>query len=389
MNGGKKYGPLILSEFTGSAGLFQDQLSINPWNYHGHADAIKEALEMSEVEKKRRWTRMHGIVLQQTGGHWAEELSSTLDRAYQEHHQRASTSVPRLSPTQISEKYKQANHRVFIMDYEGTLAPHQTSAGMPLAQPHRFVDTLNDLMSDPKNTVYVTSGLQPSELEGVFRTANGLGLVAENGCFIREYGTGSRDWRTLVDLEQTKEWKADVKAILRYYRERMEGSSIEERYCSLLFKYDKVEDQAAATRQAGDCADQINSGCKSTGVHAVPVSQAVLIECVNVNKSTAATHIFDTLRKKAEARSEEAPDFLMVAGDDREDEVVFRWANGLGKEGLVRDVFTVSIGNRNTEAQAAVTQGSTGLITVLQKLAKISLDQMPVDYFSSSFRQGH
>lgn len=227
------------------------------------------------------------------------------------------------------------------------------------------------------------SGRSPEELEGVFRTANSLGLIAENGAFIREYGAASSAWKYTVDLQDVKRWKTDVMAILNYYQERMEGSYIEERHCSLLFRYDRVEGQEAATRQAGDCADQINSSCQSSRIHAVPIPKAVLVEQVNFSKGTAATHVFDQIRHKTDACGMEVPDFLMVAGDDREDEVVFRWANELGKKEDVRDVFTVSVGKRNTEAQAALTQGSTGLITVLQKLAKISLDQMPMDYFCS------
>jgi len=58
----------------------------------------------------------------------------------------------------------------------------------------------------------------------------------------------------------------------------------------------------------------------------------------------------------------------MVAGDGRDDEVIFRWANGLGKTDEVKNVTTVSLGSRNTEATATLTQGVTGVLTALQKL---------------------
>ena len=383
LTSGKKHGPLILSEFTGSAAVLHGHISINPWDYHKQANAIKRALEMDEAEKERRWRQLHGVVMQQTGGHWAEELSRSLAKVHEEHHSRASTSVPRLSTPQVSEKYKRASRRVFIIDYEGTLAPHRTSAGIPLAQPHRIVQALNDLMLDSKNVVYVMSGRRPEELESVFRLATGLGLIAENGCFTRKYGASSSNWQTAVDLIAVDQWKSEVKTILKYYTERMEGSYIERRHCSLIFRYGKVEDQEAATRSAGECADQINTSCKSMGIQAVPIAKAVLVEHVNFTKGTASQRIFDSLQENGKHRGLEDPDFLMVAGDDREDEVVFRWANELGKQGTVRDVLSVSVGKRNTEAQASLTQGSTGLLTVLQKLAKISLDQMPVDYFTS------
>lgn len=63
------------------------------------------------------------------------------------------------------------------------------------------------------------------------------------------------------------------------------------------------------------------------------------------------------------------PDFMMVAGDDREDEPVFRWANSLHSKGLVSNVVSISVGKRNTtEAKFTLTQGSTGLLNALGKL---------------------
>lgn len=385
--GSKKHGPLILSEFTGSAALFHDHIAINPWDYQGQANAIKKALEMGAAEKERRWRKLHAAVMSQTGGRWAEELGKALAKVHGEHHQQASTSVPRLSTTQISEKYRASEFRVILLDYEGTLAPHKTREGIPLTSPTRIIDTLNDLMTDPKNIVYIMSGREVPELNADFRTATGIGLIAENGCFYREYGCPPEEWKSPVNMNEVKEWKRDVKAILKYYVERMEGSWIEERRCTLLFRYDKVEDQDVAIRQAGECADQINAACKSYRIQAVPVSKALVVQMVDYNKGIAATNIYNRLVAKATASGSNSPDFLVVVGDDREDEVVFRWANGLATSGVLRDVFTVSVGKRNTEAQAAITQGSTGILTVLQKLAKISLDQTPVDYFSNPRKQ--
>lgn len=341
---------------------------------------------MTAEEKERRWTRLHRQVMQQTGDRWAEELHISLAKAYEEHGQRASTCIPRLSIPQAVEKYKQARKRLFIIDYEGTLAPHRSTTGIPLAQPHRIVATLNDVMADPKNTVYVMSSKGRNEINAACRTAIGLGMIAENGCFVRDYGRTPRDWYAFVDQDATKRWKSDVKNILKYYTERMEGSYVEERDCSLIFRYEKVEDQSAAMRSAGDCADQINSGCSSMQLQAIPISKAVLVEQAAFNKATAADYALNLLRKNTAGDADTSPDFLMVAGDDREDEVVFRWANTLANEGTIRDVFTVSVGKRNTEAQHAMTQGSTGLLSMLQKLANVSSDQMPVDYFRSHRR---
>lgn len=374
--GSKKHGPLILSEFTGSAVVFGDNhISINPWDYTGQAEAFHKALTMSSQEKERRWSRLNKIVLDRTGSQWAHELSKQLDQAYEEHSQRASSSVPRLSIAQLSEEYKESKCRMFIIDYEGTLASHRTASGIPLGSPARVVDALDDLMNDPRNIVYVMSGRKPEELESHFRTLPRIGLIAENGCFVREFGIQNSEWVPFVNLDEVDKWKNQVRGILEYYRERLEGSTIEERNCSLLFRYDKSEDQEAAMRQAGESADQINGSCKSMHIHAVPIKGAVLIEQEDVSKGTAAKHVYDMLC--ADSKGISQPDFMLVAGDDREDEVIYEWANELGLSGEVRKVTTVTVGKRNTVAHSTLTQGSTGLLTVLQKLAKISTEQTP------------
>lgn len=223
------------------------------------------------------------------------------------------------------------------------------------------------------------SGRKPEELENHFRMLPRAGLIAENGCFVREFGVQNDKWLPFVEMEEVNEWKDEVRGILEYYQERLEGSSIEERNCSLLFRHDKCQDQEAATRQAGESADQINGSCKSMHIHAVPIKGAVLVEQEDFSKGTAAKHVYDMLCR--DSNSFAKPDFMLVAGDDREDEVIYQWANDLGENGQVKDVFTVTVGKRNTLAHSTLTQGSTGLLTVLQKLAKISTDQLPPDYF--------
>ena len=238
-----------------------------------------------------------------------------------------------------------------------------------------MVDTLTDLMSDAKNVIYIMSGYEPGEMDSIFRTATGVGLMAENGGFVRPHATTKTfSWRCALDMAKAREWKDNVKGILRYYHERLEGSEIEEHYCTLVFRYGGVDDQDVAMRLAGDCAEQINGSCRSMNIQAVPIAKALLIEQTDCNKATSASRIFDQVCAQAAEEGWAEPDFLTIAGDDREDEVVFRWGNDLGTKGVVRDVFTVSVGKRNTEARAALNQGSTGLLTVLQKLAKVSLD---------------
>ncbi|KAK3085188.1 Trehalose-6-P synthase/phosphatase complex subunit, partial [Teratosphaeriaceae sp. CCFEE 6253] len=92
---------------------------------------------MDERSKAKRWKDLYRTVTIHTGDHWSQQLSETLDQVYDEHSQRASQSVPRLSVQKLADRYKRASKRVFIIDYEGTLAPHRTSNGITLSSPQR------------------------------------------------------------------------------------------------------------------------------------------------------------------------------------------------------------------------------------------------------------
>jgi len=354
-----KHGSLILSEFTGSASVFKGhELSVNPWDYRKCAEAIKAALEMGAEEREQRWLKLNEAVMHHTAAHWFATFMEHLEKVWSEHALRDTISVPRLSINKLCDQYQKAHRRLFILDYEGTLASYGSPTSIILTSPERTLAVLNDLLYDEKNMVYVMSGRRPEELDRLFGRVPDLGLIAENGCFLKEFDTDN--WTELADEKEMSSWKQSVIGILDYYRERTEGSWIEERHCSLIFNYAKAQDHQVAARQAGDCTNHINDACESQRIHAVPIDGAVLVEPIHLSKETAARHIFDRIKKNVEQQVEKMPDFLMVAGDAREDEVVFRWANKLGEDKTIRDVTTVSISSRNTEASATLTQGVTG-----------------------------
>ncbi|KAF2200033.1 hypothetical protein GQ43DRAFT_490188 [Delitschia confertaspora ATCC 74209] len=360
----KKHGPIILSEFTGSAAVFEGyELAVNPWDYQKCADAIKIALEMDESEKERRYTKLREVVMRNTGEHWCEALGKQLAKVYDEHSRRNTMSVPRLPVSQLSARYKKANKRLFVLDYEGTLTSYGAVNNTVLTSPQKVIDVLNDLVADEKNHVYVMSGRTLEELELIFGRVPGLGLIAENGCFLREINTD--DWIEFTDSEKTANWMQAVGKILQYYVERVEGSWVEQKHSSIIFHLEKADEQDAA-RQAGDCADHINDACEHQRVRAIPIKDAVVIEPIDFNKSTAVAHIVHRIEKN------EKPDFMFVAGNDRDDEILFRWAKELDDKKEIPSIMTVCVGNRNTAAMATLTQGTTGLVNVLNKLLKLS-----------------
>lgn len=356
--GTKAHGSLILSEFTGSASVFGNHaLLVNPWDYRQCAEAIHVALTRGEERRRQVWTELYGAVLQNSTANWVKSFSEALSTVWNEQSSREMMSVPRLSVSKVIEKYSQSCSRLIIVDYEGTLASWGSPRSTILTTPHRAITILTDLTEDPRNMVYVMSSRMPEELEQLFRRVSGLGLIAENGCFVRE--PHIEEWFQLTDKAQTNSWMEGVRQVLDYYHERAEGTWIEQRHCSFVFHHGSAEDPAAAARLASECAGHINDACH--GVHATPTDGALVVEPADVNKASATELVWQTsLGKGREGGRSDRPDFLLVVGDSREDEPVFRWANKLEASKAVDYAMTVTLGSRSTEAKATLTQGVSG-----------------------------
>ena len=71
-------GVLILSQFTGAATELGGALLINPYAISEFARKIKEALEMSEAERRRRMKTMREVVASNNIYRWGASTVSNL-----------------------------------------------------------------------------------------------------------------------------------------------------------------------------------------------------------------------------------------------------------------------------------------------------------------------
>ncbi|KAJ5338026.1 Trehalose-phosphatase [Penicillium brevicompactum] len=376
--GDKAYGSLILSEFTGSASVFGNHaLLVNPWDYRQCAEAIHTALTRDEKERKEVWEAMLRAVLQNSTANWVKSFSETLTGVWNEQSSREIMAVPRLSVSRLTERYRESKQRLMILDYEGTLASWGSPRSIILTTPQRAITTLTELTEDLANVVYVMSSRMPEEMERLFRQVPNLGLIAENGCFVRE--PRGDTWTHLADKVHVKAWKSSVSHILAYFNARIEGSWIEERHCSLVFHHGSAEDRHIATRLAAECAGNINDSSANQGVHAISAEGALIVETTHTNKASAAELVWKWFSANVEkGENVVKPDFLLIVGDNREDEPVFRWANKLQKAKAVDYAMTVTLGSRSTEAKATLTQGVTGVLSCLQQLASQDRTTLPL-----------
>jgi len=71
-------GVLILSQFTGAVSEMPEAISINPYAINNFAQKIKEAIEMPEIERRRRMKAMRETVATNNIYWWGASMVSRL-----------------------------------------------------------------------------------------------------------------------------------------------------------------------------------------------------------------------------------------------------------------------------------------------------------------------
>lgn len=228
---------------------------------------------------------------------------------------------------------------------------------------NKTINILHTLANDSKNTVYLTSDRSSEQLDSSTTSLpKSLGLIAENGCFVKLAGTST--WHSLVDMTRTQHWHTGIRKVIEYFAERTEGSSIEGRRCTLTFNFSEATDKDTASKQASELADQINGARGREDIRVVRDIGAVSIEPLYASKAVAVSWILH------QSFGSDIPGFIFVAGSARGDEALFRWANRLllGQDVAPGTIMTLTAGTHATEAKARLPDGYS-LLDVLGFLA--------------------
>lgn len=298
--------PLILSEFTGTAGSLSSAILVNPWDTMGVAYAINEALQMPMDEREQRHTQMINHFSMFTSQHWASSFIKSLSG--QVSLPENSHTTPHLDINACLKSYQNSKKRLILYDYDGTLTPivkHPDTA-IPSKQLH---DALCNLCADEKNSVFVISGRDQQFLEN-YLDIPGIGLSAEHGCFLKS--KNQKEWMDFSeDLDLS--WKNDVVDIFSYYTERTFGSFIEHKRCSVTWHY-RLADPGFGEFQAKECQNHLESAILSKLPVEILIGKKNLeVRPFAINKGEIVNHLLN-----------DEYDFIFCIGDDKTDEDMFK-----------------------------------------------------------------
>ena len=163
---------------------------------------------------------LHSHVVTQSAQAFVTSFLVRCLRANIEHLQSDSLPVAQLDVSRVIPRYRHSQTRLLLIDFEGTLwirDPLALVKGV-FDPPKETINVLNRLAEDPRNEVWLLSGLQvKGALEKIAEAAPKIGIVAENGCFIktRPGRNGESTWLNMV-ANFNLTWKADCMEILQY-----------------------------------------------------------------------------------------------------------------------------------------------------------------------------
>lgn len=304
------YGPLILSEFSGTAASLGNAIHINPWDLGGVADAIKHALEMPDYTKKGNHERLYNYVTTHTVSSWSNNFLKRLLTNLTSFSQ--SDLTPALDRVKMVAQYQKAKKRLFMFDYDGTLTPivKDPHAAIPS---DRVLRTLKALAADPRNAVWIISGRDEKFLDEWMGHISELGLSAEHGCFIRQ--PRRDEWENLTEKIDMA-WQKEVMEVFGHYTERTQGSWIEKKRVALTWHYRQADPDFGAW-QAKECKKQLeNTVTRKWDVEVMTGKANLEVRPKFVNKGYIATRLINEYGTEAG----DPPEFVLCLGDDFTDE---------------------------------------------------------------------
>lgn len=124
---------------------------------------------------------LHNHVVTQSAQAFATSFLVRCLRANIEHMQNDANLVAELDVSRVLPRYKHSQTRLLLIDFEGTIWQRDPAALALRGEfdpPQEAIDALNKLAEDPRNEVWLLSGLQvKGALEKVAEVAPKIGIV--------------------------------------------------------------------------------------------------------------------------------------------------------------------------------------------------------------------
>lgn len=318
-----KPGVLILSEMAGAAIELPEAILINPNDVGEIEEALTKALEMPEKEQLAKLRRMQAVIARQTVSKWATDFVEKLKDIRQKNDLLTQKLIQNQNMQSILTAYRQAVHRLIMLDYDGTLVGFTGEPQDSVPTPE-LNQLLSAFVSDNKNTVVICSGRDRDTLERWFGHLP-LQLAAEHGAFYKDNG----NWQEQIHGEL---WNDEIIRIIRQIIDKTPGSMLEIKRTSLVWHYRNVNNWLGYVREQ-QLIDALRQPCEKLGLQIMQGNKIVEIKPPQCTKGAVVRMLLENNRF----------DFLMAIGDDSTDEDMFK--------AMPPQAVTIKIGNLSENAR--------------------------------------
>jgi trehalose 6-phosphate synthase/phosphatase len=318
-------GVLILSEMAGASKELIGPLLVNPNSIQQITDALVQALEMPDDEKRSRLDDSLEIVKKFNIRHWVRLFFKRLREIKTIQKQELAR---RINPDIIQnfvDDYNKSPKRLFFLDYDGTLIGFDNNP-QQATPTHELYEVLEKLQSNPNNQVVIISG-RPHETLSEWFADNKCFLVAEHGAW-----SNYPDFKWRAKSHISTRWKYPIKHIMTKFTNMTAGSVLEEKKYSLAWHYRKVQSGLGSLR-AQELVDQLRYLLPQYGLQLLMGNNVIEVKNSELNKGKAAMEIVNDFK----------PDFIFAIGDDVTDEDMFLE--------LPISSITVKVGSRKSAAR--------------------------------------
>lgn len=314
-------GVLILSEMAGAAAELKEALIINPNDVEEIEGALVDALLMPVAEQKRRMGKMQKTISKQSVNKWALDFVTELDVIKAKNLALQDKIINIKNLKIIKDLYRNANNRLFILDYDGTLVPIVKQPELAIPE-EKLIQTLKKLSADKKNTVVISSGRDATFLDKWFGKLP-IDLAAEHGAFYKVKGEWKKNEHVQFFTDNDEIWD-----IMQHIVEKTPGSRIETKKTSLVWHYRNCDKWLAELREK-QLINALMRPCARLNLQIMRGSKIVEVKSIGFNKGTEAIRLVKSHNY----------DFILAMGDDITDDDMF---HALPDEAITIKVGTVS-----------------------------------------------
>jgi trehalose 6-phosphate synthase/phosphatase len=323
-----KRGVLVLSELAGAANELGEALLVNPLDVEEVAIALHQALIMPLSEQVHKLELMQTRLRNYDVVSWVHDFLHQLVEVKNQQQSEERKFVTASIRSKIIEDFKQAKSRNLLLDYDGTLVPfarHPREA-MP---DKNLLKLLADLGSDSRTNLTIISGRDATILDEWFHDLP-VNLVAEHGAVIKRISEG---WHQQKEIDQS--WKPVIRPTLEMFVKRCPRSFIEEKNHTLAWHYRNVEPELGFTRSR-ELLDSLFHLIRNGQLQVIDGNKVIEIRVAGIDKGVAAKKIIEEIHG----------DFVLVVGDDKTDEDMFRSTSD--------KALTIKVGPGHSVAQYSV-----------------------------------